>query len=560
MQEGDESLRIHMLGRFEAYARGAKVLDATWKHRKPAQLLQLIALQPSRTLHREEAAELLWPKLAPEAAFNNVYKALYRLRGAVPGRGADLVAAANERLTLATDVWTDVGAFRQAAREARESHSVETYEEALRLYGGELLPDNPYDAWTEGPRQDLSRLHVALMLELAETCIGSGCGQRASELLEEVLRVEPTEELAYRGQMRLAQESGNHAQAVRWFEACRAALERELGVPPSEETVSLYHETAGRPEAAAVSSGQPSESCSVLYTTTDDGVRIAYSVHEGPDPPLVLMPVPPGDLVADWEIPRQRRFLQLLNERRKLIRYDCRGSGQSERRIERFSVAALVADLEAVVRATSSERFALYASAHMGPAAITYAVTHPERVTRLVLFLCYADGTEFMTVPGIASFRSLAETGWDIFIQTLATGCVPAGDPESLQSLVSVLRDSMDQDVLLRFVDSIHEFTASHLLAQVRCPTLVIQRELNSWPPAFGRRLTAGIPGATLRFVDGQVITPWSQHEDAIVRAIGEFLAPADANPERRTRETGPGESRDSRGGNEPGERRTGSG
>jgi DNA-binding SARP family transcriptional activator/pimeloyl-ACP methyl ester carboxylesterase len=536
MEEGDEPLRIHMLGRFEAYSQGAKVLDAAWKQRKPAQLLQLIALQPSGSLHREEAAELLWPKLEPEAAFNNVYKAVYRLREALRGRSVELVAVTNERLALATDVWTDVGAFRQAARVARGSHGVDAYEEALKLYGGELLPDNRYDAWAQGPRRELSRLHVALMLELADICGSAGNSQRAAELLEEVLRVEPTEEVAYRGLMRRAQEEGNHGQAVRLFEACRATLERELGVPPSAETMSLHREIVAGREVAAATADEVLESCDVMYTTTDDGVRIAYSVHEGPEPPLVLMPVPQGDLIGDWEIPRQRRYLRSLNQRRRLIRYDCRGSGQSDRRIERFSVADLVADLEAVVRATKSERFALYASAHMGPAAITYAAGHPERVTGLVLFLCYADGAEFMSVPGIASLRSVAETGWDVFIQTLAFICVPGGDSESFRSMVSLLRDSIDQDVLLRFVDSIPEFTASHLLAQVKCPTLVIQREhgLNGWPPAFGRRLAAGIPAATLRFVDGQAIAPWSEHEDVIAGAIDEFLAPIEQSPDAR--------------------------
>jgi DNA-binding SARP family transcriptional activator/pimeloyl-ACP methyl ester carboxylesterase len=536
MEEGKETFRIHMLGRFEAYCRGAKVLDASWKHRKPAQLLQLIALRPSRSLHREEAAELLWPDLEPEAAFSNVYKALYRLRRAMPGSSTELVAATNEQLVLATDVWTDVGAFRDAAGVARELQSEKAYEEALRRYGGELLADNPYDAWAQGPRRELSRLHVALMLELAKVCSRTGNSQRATELLEEVLRVEPTEEIAYRGLMRLAQESGNHGQAVRWFEACRAALERELGVPPSAETMSLYREIAGGREISGTGAERVSPSCSVMYTTTDDGIRIAYSVHEGPEPPLVLMPVPQDNLIGAWEIPRQRRYLLSLNERRKLVRYDSRGSGLSDRRVERFSVGFLVADLAAVVRATGSERFALYASAHMGPAAITYAVAHPERVTRLVLFLCYADGTDFLSQPGIASLRSVAETGWEMFIQTLAAVCVEAGDAESLRSLASVLRDGIDKDVLLRFVDSIHEFTASHLLAQVKCPTLVIQREheFNAWPPAFGRRLAAGIPGATLRFVDGQAIAPWSEHEDVIAQAIDEFLAPAEQSPDAR--------------------------
>ena len=75
---------------------------------------------------------------------------------------------------------------------------------------------------------------------------------------------------------------------------------------------------------------------------------------------------------------------------RRLVRYDGRGTGLSQREVSDYSLDAWVLDLEAVVDRLGLERFALYGPSGSGPVAIAYAARHPERVQHLILWAAWA--------------------------------------------------------------------------------------------------------------------------------------------------------------------------
>ena len=78
--------------------------------------------------------------------------------------------------------------------------------------------------------------------------------------------------------------------------------------------------------------------------------------------------------------------------RRRLIRYDKRGTGLSDRELNDASLAARLRDFEALVEHLGLSRFSVYATSAGGPVAMSYAATHPERVERLVLHGTFARG------------------------------------------------------------------------------------------------------------------------------------------------------------------------
>src|SRR3972149_1375102 len=123
----------------------------------------------------------------------------------------------------------------------------------------------------------------------------------------------------------------------------------------------------------------------IQYAKASDGVSIAYwTLGEGM--PFVQMPVVGFSHVQlEWQIPEWRLWYERLAKKRRLIRYDSRGFGLSERKVTDFDLDAHVLDLEAVVDRLGLESFALLATQHSGPPAITYAVRHPERGSHLVL-------------------------------------------------------------------------------------------------------------------------------------------------------------------------------
>ena len=85
-----------------------------------------------------------------------------------------------------------------------------------------------------------------------------------------------------------------------------------------------------------------------------------------------------------------RHFLQDLGRFTTIYRYDERGFGLSEWEVEDFSLDARVSDLEAVVADAGLDRFALMAMSQGGPVAISYAVRHPDAVSRMVFYSSYA--------------------------------------------------------------------------------------------------------------------------------------------------------------------------
>ena len=131
----------------------------------------------------------------------------------------------------------------------------------------------------------------------------------------------------------------------------------------------------------------------IQYAKTADGVSIAFwTLGEGM--PLVVMPNAPwSHIQMEWQIPGWRRWYERMAEKRRVIRYDSRGSGLSDPNVTDYSLDAHVADLEAVVQRLGLEHFALLGVGNSGPVAIVYAGRRPERVSRLVLlFLGQATG------------------------------------------------------------------------------------------------------------------------------------------------------------------------
>jgi DNA-binding SARP family transcriptional activator len=235
-------LLIHLLGRFEVRVGATVVVDRSWGRSRAKTLLKRLALQSGRALHREQVLELLWPEVDPTAAGNNLRKNLHYLRAAFAagGAGDPIVATADGVLSLTDVAWVDVDAFRAAGRAARSARDdPQAYEAALRLYAGDLLPEDIYEDWTAAAREELRALRRDLLGELAALHDARGERALAIERLQELLQADPAEEAAHRALMRLYSEEGSRHRALRQYERCREILDRELGVAPAGETQAL---------------------------------------------------------------------------------------------------------------------------------------------------------------------------------------------------------------------------------------------------------------------------------------------------------------------------------
>src|SRR6476646_4179773 len=158
------AVSVKLLGGFEATVDGVVVPDSTWRLKKARELVKLLALARGHRLHRDQALDVLWRELAPAAAANNLHQAVHVARRAL---GADTIDVRDEVLSLAGDVDVDVDLLELAAADARRMKTAAAYRAVLSLYCGELLPENRYDDWAEGRREELAELAAALAEESA---------------------------------------------------------------------------------------------------------------------------------------------------------------------------------------------------------------------------------------------------------------------------------------------------------------------------------------------------------------------------------------------------------
>jgi DNA-binding SARP family transcriptional activator len=189
--------------------------------------------------------DILWPDSSRSAASNNLRKTLHAARRNLdPTAGFGYLASEDESLVLCPggDLWVDVDAFEEAAATARRSRDPAAYRATLHLYASDLLPEDRYETWAEGRREELRRLYLALIVELAELYMAREKWGPAVEALSRAIAVEPTNEQAHVSLMQLHALSGRAPQALTQYEQLRKALSIRFGTEPGVTTRQLRDE------------------------------------------------------------------------------------------------------------------------------------------------------------------------------------------------------------------------------------------------------------------------------------------------------------------------------
>ena len=242
----------------------------------------------------------------------------------------------------------------------------------------------------------------------------------------------------------------------------------------------------------------------IRYCTTSDGVRLAYATT-GSGPPLVKASNWLTHLDFEWGSPIWRHWYTALSRHHRLIRYDERGNGMSQRDVPDVSFDTWVRDLETVVDAAGLDRFPLLGISRGGAIAIAYAAKHPERVTQLVLYGAFEAGRTHVGTPQELEARralaSLVRLGWGLdnpaFCKTFTCRFIPEATSAHERWLDELQRVSTSPENAARLMERDDDIDVRPLLSQVRTPTLVIHCDRDhAVPPERGRLLAAEIPGA----------------------------------------------------------------
>jgi class 3 adenylate cyclase len=273
----------------------------------------------------------------------------------------------------------------------------------------------------------------------------------------------------------------------------------------------------------------------IKYCTTSDSVSIAYwTLGEGDGEPIVYMPwIPFSHIELEWQDAQHQRFCEGLAKGGRLVHYDGRGSGLSDRNVDDLSPGARAFDLEAVVDQLGLDRFALWAPMISGAVAVAYAADHPERVSKLILWCSIIRVEDMTEATQFQGLIALAEKDWDLFTETMASVIYGWSDGDRARQYAALVRESASPEIVEAMLTMIaeDEVDISSLLQNVKAPTLVLHRRDMSYPSMdVARKLASQIPDARLVVVNGGS-GDIGEGTDDIVRATGEFLGFAAPEP-----------------------------
>jgi len=228
---------------------------------------------------------------------------------------------------------------------------------------------------------------------------------------------------------------------------------------------------------------------SIQYARSVDGVNIAYWTH-GDGYPIIQTPSGIGlPTRRAWQIEAGRRWYDGLGRGRRLVRFDNRGFGESQRDVTSFPQDFEILDLETVVDHLGLDRFALFAYVFYGPAAIAYAARHPERVSHLILWCTSPRDFDMGLPPALEALRS---ADWDLYLQNMALLVFGWADPVQAAQYAQALRDSMSPESV-EALSRLPEHDVTSLLPSITAPTLVLHRRGVRSSPNVPRELAAAI-------------------------------------------------------------------
>jgi class 3 adenylate cyclase len=253
----------------------------------------------------------------------------------------------------------------------------------------------------------------------------------------------------------------------------------------------------------------------IRYTRSGD-VAIAYQVIGDGTPDLVFVTGFVSNLAYAWEHPVVVRFYDRVSSFSRLIRFDRRGTGLSDRPRDVPTLETRMDDLRVVMDAVGSERAAVLATFEAAAMATLFAATYPERVGALVLFNPYAKGVASDDYPWGKTAeewrRDLAEIerGWgseDYFDSVLERSYRPLAHDDSWRHwFINMMRYGASPGAALTVHRMAMEIDVRDVLPAVRVPTLILHGPRNAGHATY---MAERIPGAQRLELDDGDSSTW---------------------------------------------------
>jgi len=302
-------------------------------------------------------------------------------------------------------------------------------------------------------------------------------------------------------------------------------------VAPTREASGQPHSVETNDDDAALSTAAP-----VKYARSGD-VHIAYRIFGDGERDIVMIPGTLSHLEILWATAFNQHLLKRLTAFARVIVFDKRGQGLSDRVVADQTLEERIEDVRAVMDAAGSKRATIYGWSEGGPMSLMFAATHPERATALVLYGTFASVKD---EPWAAPREQWAEmlreweARWGEGILLRLNAPSMADDPDAIEWCGRLERASASPGSIVALMWANYEMDVRHILPTIAIPTLVMHRTEDALiPVAAGRYLAEHIPGARYTEIPGtdHTVTD-SDTQDVIADKIEEFVTGALHRPE----------------------------
>jgi DNA-binding SARP family transcriptional activator/class 3 adenylate cyclase len=526
---------------------------------KPRAVLSLLGLHVGEVVPADVLVELLWGESAPRTAPKALQTHVSALRRAL---GEDVVKTKGRGWTLAgvdidvTRYLAEGRAGRAAAAGGDATAALSHYDAALALWrGAPQLPDTPRGTAETTRWQEA---HAALEEDRADALLAAGRAAEAVAELEAAVAAAPLRERRWGQLMTALYRAGRQGEALRAYQRARTTLAEELGIEPSTELRRLEAAIVGHdPSLDLPAPGRavtpmravtflPSIQAPEVRFADSDGYAIAWTAW-GSGPDVLVVPPLLSNIELQWEHEVYRRYLERMGRHVRLVAFDKRGIGVSDRFTEMPTLEQRTRDMVAVMDAAGLERASLLGVSEGGLMSQLFTVLHPERVERLALANSFAGNSFFIAAhtaadgsygplqEKLARFGTLVDT-WGRDPQFFVDWFAPSQSKNEsfVRWIGRFQRLSATATDLERQISNLAGLDGSDRLGEITAPTLVahgIRDEV--CPVAVGHALAAAIPGARLVefdtadhfFVSSE---HWAREQDVFL----EFLT--GSRPQRR--------------------------
>ncbi len=479
---------------------------------------------------RDVIATLLWPESSRETARARLRRLLHRIELTL-GRHVFETDRTSVRWSPAVELQVDSHLFENACDRG-------DFEDACLRYRGDFLAgfalaDCPeFDDWAFFRREALRGRLMHGLERLVQDKNAAGEHYAAAAYAGRLVELDPLSEVYGRHLIRSLLLAGDRSSAERHYAALTQRLRDELGVAPEAATEALMDATAA-PRVHAIPT--------TLYVK-GASVHLAYQTYGSGELDILIMPGFVSHVERVWEHPACRTFLVSLMTLGRLILFDRRGIGLSDRVGSAPGVDVTAEDIGTVLRATHSRRVVLFGASECGPACIKFAVDESRLVAGLILFGSLARGCWAPDYPHALRANQyeawrqqlVAEWGGPAGIETFGPSL--SRDAQARAWWAGLLRAASSPGGISAVLKALRDTDVRHLLPLVCVPTLVLHRRNDQAVRiAAGRDMASQITGAQFVELDGNDHWFFAGAQQPVLEAVKRFVdaLPRDRRPTR---------------------------